>query len=206
MLARGPYQSHNEGSNTTQPEEAPSKFMFIDSSNGGVNAKPDKTVRSFVMKSARNRKTWSTRPKGSKQEASPDMRPRQKSSVRNCSISSHESAPRKLHRLGCHEPPLLDQPVTSPNSINSDSVLSYDGTECLWDSPMSCSVSPCTDYESTNAIFGFLPSQEAQPPHQSTLNRQTLSSSNCLVVSLDAKAERLFHQCKCTTIVMPHCT
>jgi hypothetical protein len=37
-------------------EKRPTSFMFIDSSNGGVNAKPDKVVRSFVMKSARNKK------------------------------------------------------------------------------------------------------------------------------------------------------
>jgi len=42
--------------------DRPTTFMFIDSSNGGVNAKPDKDVRSFVMKSARNKKAWSTKP------------------------------------------------------------------------------------------------------------------------------------------------
>ncbi|KAF2115863.1 hypothetical protein BDV96DRAFT_492097 [Lophiotrema nucula] len=37
------------------------KFMFIDSSTKGQNAKPDKAVRSFVMHQARRNKPWSTR-------------------------------------------------------------------------------------------------------------------------------------------------
>jgi hypothetical protein len=205
MLARMPYQSHNEGSNTTLPVKAPSKFMFIDSSNGGINAKPDRTVRSFVMKSARNKKTWSTRPKGSMQETSSDTRLRRKSSVRNCSTNSQGSAPRKLLRLGCYDP-ALHQPATSPNSINSDSVLSCDGTDCLWDSPLSCSVSPCTEYEATEDVSSFSLSREAQLPHESTLHRQVLGSFDCLVVSLDAKAERLFRQCKCAMRGISHCS
>lgn len=47
----------------------PMQFMFIDSTSHGVNAKPDKAVRSFVMKSARNKKTWSTRQKSPKADA-----------------------------------------------------------------------------------------------------------------------------------------
>jgi hypothetical protein len=39
------------------------KFMFIDSSTHGQNAKPDKAVRSFVMHQARRSKPWSTRQK-----------------------------------------------------------------------------------------------------------------------------------------------
>ncbi|KAF2735062.1 hypothetical protein EJ04DRAFT_222574 [Polyplosphaeria fusca] len=42
---------------------APMSFMFIDSSNQGQNAKPDKAVRSFVMHQARRQKPWSTRQK-----------------------------------------------------------------------------------------------------------------------------------------------
>lgn len=47
----------------------PMQFMFIDSTSHGVNAKPDKAVRSFVMKSARSKKPWSTRQKSPKTEA-----------------------------------------------------------------------------------------------------------------------------------------
>ncbi|KAF1921040.1 hypothetical protein BDU57DRAFT_553269 [Ampelomyces quisqualis] len=173
--------------------------MFIDSSNGGVNAKPDKTVRSFVMKSARNRRTWSTRPKGSKQKASSDKNPRRKSSIRNHSISSQGSAPEKLLRLGYHGPKLLDQPVASPNSINSDSILSYDDAEYLWDSPMACSVSPCTESGATEDSFS--PWQDAHLPYQSTLKRPLLGSFDCLVVGLDAKAGRLFHQSNSRVVI-----
>ncbi|KAF2241626.1 hypothetical protein BU26DRAFT_525126 [Trematosphaeria pertusa] len=47
----------------------PMQFMFIDSTDHGVNAKPDKAVRSFVMKTARRQKPWSTRQKSPKTEA-----------------------------------------------------------------------------------------------------------------------------------------
>ncbi|KAF2644661.1 hypothetical protein P280DRAFT_465955 [Massarina eburnea CBS 473.64] len=50
----------------------PMEFMFIDSTSYGVNAKPDKAVRSFVMKSARSKKPWSTRQKSPKTDAEPD--------------------------------------------------------------------------------------------------------------------------------------
>jgi hypothetical protein len=48
------------------------QFMFIDSTSQGVNAKPDKAVRSFVMKSARSKKPWSTRQKSPKTETGPN--------------------------------------------------------------------------------------------------------------------------------------
>ncbi|KAF1959576.1 hypothetical protein CC80DRAFT_590790 [Byssothecium circinans] len=50
----------------------PTQFMFIDSTSQGVNAKPDKAVRSFVMKSARSKKPWSTRQKSPKTETEQD--------------------------------------------------------------------------------------------------------------------------------------
>lgn len=155
MLTRNVFQSHNQGPNTIRSVEASSKFMFIDSSNGGGNAKPDKTVRSFVMKSARNRKNWSTRPKGSKHEASSDNKPRRKSFTRHHSISSQGSAPGTLLRWEGHDTTMLDLHVASLNSINSDSIYSHDGSECPWDSPISCSVSPCIEYESTEDGFSF---------------------------------------------------
>src|SRR5690242_2964957 len=70
MLAQ---DRHDNTEDTDRPASKrqlrrPTKFMFIDSSNGGVNAKPDRVVRSFVMKSARNRKTWSTRPRSPKED------------------------------------------------------------------------------------------------------------------------------------------
>ncbi|KAF2000034.1 hypothetical protein P154DRAFT_522825 [Amniculicola lignicola CBS 123094] len=47
-----------------QPKQQPKmKFMFIDSTNQGANAKPDKAVRSFVMFNARRQQKWSTKQK-----------------------------------------------------------------------------------------------------------------------------------------------
>ncbi|KAJ4377632.1 hypothetical protein N0V83_000460 [Neocucurbitaria cava] len=72
MLAqqtKGPESNGDNGGRSLPPsrkEKRPKTFMFIDSSNGGINAKPDRVVRSFVMKSARNKKPWSTRPRNPK--------------------------------------------------------------------------------------------------------------------------------------------
>jgi hypothetical protein len=52
----------NDDGRESPPRKKETSFIFIDSSNSGVNGKPDKVVRSFVMKSARNKKPWSTRP------------------------------------------------------------------------------------------------------------------------------------------------
>lgn len=46
-----------------RPPPPAMKFMFIDSSSQGTNAKPNKAVRSFVMHQARRSKPWSTRQK-----------------------------------------------------------------------------------------------------------------------------------------------
>lgn len=62
----GPARRSVKKSQQGQQGQQGQQFMFIDSSNKGVNSKPDKDVRSFVMKSARNRKTWSTRKPGQK--------------------------------------------------------------------------------------------------------------------------------------------
>ncbi|KAF2687200.1 hypothetical protein K458DRAFT_485464 [Lentithecium fluviatile CBS 122367] len=62
------------GSGSRRSGKKPMQFMFIDSTNHGVNAKPDKAVRSFVMKSARSKKPWSTRQKSPKMGSGADVR------------------------------------------------------------------------------------------------------------------------------------
>ncbi|KAF2473224.1 uncharacterized protein BDR25DRAFT_129824 [Lindgomyces ingoldianus] len=62
--APNPSSGHNVTRTGTsgKAQKRPMKsFMFIDSSQGGQNSKPDKAVRSFVMHQARRQKPWSTR-------------------------------------------------------------------------------------------------------------------------------------------------
>ncbi|ORY17782.1 hypothetical protein BCR34DRAFT_596656 [Clohesyomyces aquaticus] len=51
----------NKIGSTGKSQKRPMKFMFIDSTDHGTNAKPNKAVRSFVMHQARRQKPWSTR-------------------------------------------------------------------------------------------------------------------------------------------------
>ncbi|KAH7401039.1 hypothetical protein DE146DRAFT_736001 [Phaeosphaeria sp. MPI-PUGE-AT-0046c] len=81
MLAYSATQKYDSRSESGPQPKCPTKFMFIDSSHGGVNAKPDKNVRSFVMKSARTKKTWSTRPKSPKKDPSSDTRAKREPSI-----------------------------------------------------------------------------------------------------------------------------
>ncbi|KAF2262585.1 hypothetical protein CC78DRAFT_311860 [Lojkania enalia] len=63
MDSSGSQDDGNKGGRRTGKRPGPMKFMFIDSTSHGTNAKPDKAVRSFVMHQARRQKPWSTRQK-----------------------------------------------------------------------------------------------------------------------------------------------
>lgn len=65
-------------------------FMFIDSSDHGTNAKPDKAVRSFVMHQARRQKPWSTRQKRS--ESPPSAGARRRSKAKSYSVLAETSS------------------------------------------------------------------------------------------------------------------
>lgn len=176
----------------------PAKFMFIDSSNGGVNAKPDRTVRSFVMKSARNRKTWSTRPKSPKEEDRVGAQPLEDPS--NSSTAGHEPT--------CFEDPLAlqdirkdslwgNQAAISPAS-RAGSVFSSNGCNYTCESPLSSHTSPLPVGEYSHAAHAF-----NVPFEQRTVVTQRPDFSlhsprpfNCLSVHLDANAHQLLHQCK----------
>ncbi|KAF2019607.1 hypothetical protein BU24DRAFT_342963 [Aaosphaeria arxii CBS 175.79] len=72
MESSGSQERANKGGRRSGKKPQPMKFMFIDSSDHGVNAKPDKAVRSFVMHQARRSKPWSTRMKASKSPPADD--------------------------------------------------------------------------------------------------------------------------------------
>ncbi|OAL43295.1 hypothetical protein IQ07DRAFT_524679, partial [Pyrenochaeta sp. DS3sAY3a] len=125
-------------------------FMFIDASNGGVNAKPDRVVRSFVMKSARNKKTWSTRPKNPKPTRPLREKPRRRSSSRT--NGSHEEVDESTPCgpvLECDtDTRSWDQwTMTSPKSSRSDSVFSAHSSNWAYDSPSSIYASPVLEPE-----------------------------------------------------------
>jgi hypothetical protein len=135
-------------------EKRPTNFMFIDSNNGGVNAKPDKVVRSFVMKSARNKKPWSTRPKSPKAETPMIASPRRRSSSRAHSSNGQLQGSGGPSRVEC-DASTVSRTVASPSSSRSNSVFS--NTSSNWaagESPVSThTISPCAEYGYADDAF-----------------------------------------------------
>jgi hypothetical protein len=175
------------------------QFMFIDSSNGGVNAKPDKVVRSFVMRSARNKKSWSTRPKSPRTNPSSEVRTRQRPSSRKHGITEHCSPKDSLAQLNCTQfwASGYNSSITSPHSSKSGSTFSSClDSNCACDGATSCSTSPITDYTHENDTSACLPWQQKLSMHRNTLRPTSLGSFGCLVVDLNMSAENLLQRCK----------
>lgn len=174
----------------------PTKFMFIDSSNGGVNAKPDRTVRSFVMKSARNRKTWSTRPRSPKEEDPIDSQPQEQ--LLECTTVKHKPAlaeePWTLRDF--RKDSLWDnQAPASPASSRTGSIFSSYGGNYTCDSPPSSHTSPL-EYNHAAHAFGFPLEQRTVVTQTHYLSIGLQSPFNCLSVHLDPHAQQLLHQCE----------
>jgi hypothetical protein len=176
--------------------------MFIDSNNGGVNAKPDKIVRSFVMKSARNKKSWSTRPKSPKTKSATviDTNPQ-------VSFPKHITAGRcpafsDLRGMDYFEPTLGDtRCTTSPNSCRSDSISSYNSEEYTCESFVPYYSSPGAEAEGGYDAFRYAHLQRKQSPIWNGFDMKVLRSFDCLVVRLDADAEFHLKQCMCMTTI-----
>jgi hypothetical protein len=176
----------------------PTQYMFIDSSNGGVNAKPDKVVRSFVMKSARNKKPWSTRPKSPKTGDCSETKVRRRSYGRKRGIADPELGHNNLPQLDCSElSPSVDHlSTTSPSSVKSDSIFSCHNIGCACDSPASSYTSPLIEFKDREDAFNLsLPHYEQSPCH-GVFNIAALGSLNCLVVTLDIHSEGLLQHCR----------
>lgn len=174
-------------------------FMFIDASNGGVNAKPDRVVRSFVMKSARNKKTWSTRPKNPKPTRPLREKPRHRSSSRT--NGSHEEVNESTPCgpvLECDtDTRSWDQwRMTSPKSSRSDSVFSVHSSNWAYESPSSIYASPVLEPESFEFVIDPLSLRHtALAPHINFDVGFNLSPHS-LALRLTSKEERLLLQCK----------
>jgi hypothetical protein len=204
MLAHKALPGHDGRLLSATPSKRPAatNFMFIDSSNGGVNAKPDKIVRSFVMKSARNKKPWSTRPKSPKSERSSDTIPRRRPSSGKQSTDQHSSISDQAPRVQRSEFSVLgdDLSMTSPSSTKSDSIFSCQSFGCAC-SPVSSFTSPSIEYKHVDGAFGLRATQQEFSARYDVLNTMALGSLNSLVVSLDIKAEGLLQQCGCNILV-----
>ncbi|PVI07361.1 hypothetical protein DM02DRAFT_498903, partial [Periconia macrospinosa] len=132
----------------------PMQFMFIDSTSHGVNAKPDKAVRSFVMKSARSKKPWSTRQKSPKTEADPDA----------------DSPP--------DEKPITPSLLTRPTRPGNISPASSD----YLTTPTTPTYSPLSAHSYASADASFLAFQHAHPYPYNPLPpspRLVCNISNC---------------------------
>ncbi|KAF2205614.1 hypothetical protein GQ43DRAFT_477206 [Delitschia confertaspora ATCC 74209] len=78
-----PQSGHENAHSNGKASKRPQTFMFIDSSQPGVNLKPDKAVRSFVMHQARSRRRWSTRKPPICPEETPDTEEAPESAVKS---------------------------------------------------------------------------------------------------------------------------
>ncbi|EFQ88135.1 hypothetical protein PTT_16130 [Pyrenophora teres f. teres 0-1] len=173
-------------------EKSPTTFMFIDSSKGGVNAKPDKVVRSFVMKSARNKKSWSTRPKSSKSESTLNAK------ASRGSLCPYNAQPQASisHAFECGSPlmPLEKWTTTSRSSSRSNSVFSSNSSDWTGNSPVSTYTSPCAENNYADDAFNFPSTQRPSLPSRNTLFIRSLGSFDCLSVQLDTKTKYLLQQ------------
>ncbi|KAH9877458.1 hypothetical protein IAQ61_002825 [Plenodomus lingam] len=171
----------------------PTAFMFIDASNGGINAKPDKVVRSFVMKSARNKKPWSTKPRNQASE----------NGITETSLQGLPCQPKsctKLMQTGgsnpqqqCYNSPIpWDFSVVLSPSSGSDSVASSRNSDMAHGSPVSSYASPRAECE--NIGFPCDAVQHIGSIYQPSPSTRLTASFNCLAVRLDAYTEGLIHQ------------
>jgi len=174
----------------------PTQFMFINSSNGGVNAKPDKVVRSFVMKSARNKKPWSTRPRSPKSEELPGAND-QTSLSRKYSIVEKGSRHSIVPRIERNRSSASNNCVpTSPSSLTSESAFFNQDTVCACDSPVSSLPSPQAEYMDGDEPLAPLVPEHELPPCYNMLSLTSLGTLDCLVVPLDMYSEGLLHRCR----------
>ncbi|KAL6705770.1 hypothetical protein ACN47E_006407 [Coniothyrium glycines] len=171
----------------------PKTFMFIDSSNGGVNAKPDKIVRSFVMKSARNKKPWSTRPKS---DTSASAKSRQQSDPHVLSLDRHHGDVDQLPELDwtTWSSSGSQKSVTSPSANSTYSSASRKSSYQTYESPRSANTSPHSENHSSENAFQARDSEQRSYDTYYGPIFGLLRSFDCLSVQLDPHSQRILHQ------------
>lgn len=183
------------GSRSRRPPRKPQQFMFIDSTGAnGVNAKPDKNVRSFVMKSARSKKPWSTRQK-----------------EKSTSPSEEDSRTLPNHSKLENPSPTLVSPswqhaatspttwsttsTASPVSRRNGSFLATDSGSQPYLSPPSTSCSLCDIPHCTGDLCA-----QPQRSNQLTTKRgyavRFVADLDCLPVPTDRNTRDLLENCK----------
>jgi hypothetical protein len=173
--------------------------MFIDSTSHGVNAKPDKAVRSFVMKSARSKKPWSTRQKSPKSGADPDLR------------SPHEPVPSPTgsHITAGHASPLsaTGSWLDCARSPDSWAALSNNKSPFSTNSPgRSLSQSSITPLSSPSSVCenplcngrccGQPYKGYTAPENRTGWDVTFLADFDCYPVKMDQKMRIVIHNCK----------
>lgn len=196
-------QDRHDGSESTslpaskRQSRRPTKFMFIDSSNGGVNAKPDRVVRSFVMKSARNRKTWSTRPKSPKEENAVETRPPRQLTVQShirdeASFATASWSPQDYRKDSLWD---LYSGASSASSRSGSVFSTYSGSRTC-DSPPSGHTSPFAEYNHATHALNISIRQQAAVANRDGFDVCFMKPLHCLSVQLDGHMQLLLDQCQ----------
>jgi hypothetical protein len=207
MLAQDRHEGSENGGRQSAPRKSsrhPTKFMFIDSSNGGVNAKPDRVVRSFVMKSARTRRKWSTRPKSPKEQSLVDSNPTPLEQLSDYTIAPCNTAavtnlwsPQGFRKDSLWEDIALAPPASSTDGGN----FTASSENKRGSSPVSGHTSPFSEYSHTENAYAW----HTSSTYRDGFEVRFMKSLDCLPVYLDARSQRLLQQCKHICVIIP-CT
>ena len=183
------------GSRSRRPPKRPQQFMFIDSTGAnGVNAKPDKNVRSFVMKSARSKKPWSTRQKEKSNSPAEDSPQPLRDSSRPEDLSPTAASPTWQHAAA--------SPATWSTTSNLSPVSSRHGSILSSRSRSEPYITPplstCNLCDSTQCAGDMC--QRPHPANQLTtrngFNVGFMADLDCLPVPTDANTKALLRNCK----------
>jgi hypothetical protein len=203
MLARNEVPVHTGPILSKKKPKRPTQFMFIDSSNGGINAKPDKVVRSFVMRSARNKKSWSTRPKIGKTKTSTDTESEDQGNLSAENKGAWQSTRADRDRPSSIKALKSDYTrcITSPNSSRSNSISSSYSDTYFHEGhvPYQTSLNVEREFELDASRYALFRRQPL--PFQNGFDKKVFSPFGYLVVPLDTEAENLLQKCMSAIIV-----
>jgi hypothetical protein len=168
------------------------KFMFIDSSTHGQNAKPDKAVRSFVMHQARQSKPWSTRQKtaptpksGTASSEQPTLRPSPSRKAGKAERISPDGSGPSPHAWSAHPP---GSPVSRVGSTSSASSGRFSTTPTSSHGSV-CNLPHCT---------GSCGRTHVALARRDGFALGVLDPFDCLPIRTDAKTSSLLDHCKPT--------
>jgi hypothetical protein len=167
------------------------KFMFIDSTDHGRNAKPDKAVRSFVMHQARRSKTWSTRQRGATSPNSVETDPPSTGAPEPAGSSAVQS---KAQRAACKRRRWRNASSTpSPLYAQSDASSASSCKHSGHSTPAS-SVGSVYDPRYSNGEL-YLQAHRALA-RQDGFALGVIDPFDCLAVRMDSKTSSMLDHCK----------